>query len=29
MRQVREAISFGQLGNFTAELRTRYLAGPA
>jgi queuine tRNA-ribosyltransferase len=29
MRQVREAITFGQLGNFTAELRARYLAGPA
>jgi queuine tRNA-ribosyltransferase len=29
MRQVREAITFGQLGNFTAELRARYVAGPA
>jgi queuine tRNA-ribosyltransferase len=29
MRQVREAITFGQLVNFTAELRARYLAGPA
>ena len=29
MRQVREAITFGQLRNFTAELRARYLAGPA
>ena len=29
MRQIREAISFGQLANFAAELRARYLAGPA
>ena len=29
MKQVREAMTFGQLGNFTAELRARYLAGPA
>jgi queuine tRNA-ribosyltransferase len=29
MRQVREAISFGQLANFAAELRARYAAGPA
>jgi queuine tRNA-ribosyltransferase len=29
MRQIREAISFGQLGNFAAELRARYAAGPA
>jgi queuine tRNA-ribosyltransferase len=28
MRQVRDAITFGQLGNFTAGLRARYLAGP-
>jgi queuine tRNA-ribosyltransferase len=29
MRQIREAISFGQLENFAAELRARYEAGPA
>lgn len=29
MRQIREAISFGHLANFAAELRARYLAGPA
>jgi len=29
MRQVREAISFEQLANFTSELRARYAAGPA
>ena len=29
MRQIREAISFGQLENFAAELRARYQAGPA
>jgi len=29
MRQIREAISFGQLANFATELRVRYLAGPA
>ncbi len=29
MRQIREAISFGQLVNFATELRVRYLAGPA
>jgi queuine tRNA-ribosyltransferase len=29
MRQIREAISFGQLVNFATELRTRYVAGPA
>ena len=29
MRQIREAISFGQLANFATELRTRYAAGPA
>jgi queuine tRNA-ribosyltransferase len=29
MRQIREAISFGQLANFAAELRARYRAGPA
>jgi len=29
MRQIREAISFGQLANFAAELRAQYLAGPA
>ncbi|HET7108220.1 MAG TPA: tRNA guanosine(34) transglycosylase Tgt [Candidatus Acidoferrum sp.] len=29
MRQIREAISFGQLANFASELRARYLAGPA
>jgi queuine tRNA-ribosyltransferase len=29
MRQIREAISFGQLANFAAELRARYVAGPA
>jgi queuine tRNA-ribosyltransferase len=28
MRQIREAISFGQLENFAAELRARYEAGP-
>jgi queuine tRNA-ribosyltransferase len=29
MRQIREAISFGQLADFAAELRARYAAGPA
>jgi queuine tRNA-ribosyltransferase len=29
MRQIREAISFGQLANFASELRARYVAGPA
>jgi len=29
MRQIREAISFGQLSNFASELRARYAAGPA
>jgi queuine tRNA-ribosyltransferase len=29
MRQIREAISFGHLANFAAELRARYVAGPA
>ena len=29
MRQIREAISFGQLANFASELRARYAAGPA
>jgi len=29
MRQIREAIYFGQLANFAAELRARYAAGPA
>jgi queuine tRNA-ribosyltransferase len=29
MRQIREAISFGQLSNFASELRARYVAGPA
>ena len=29
MRQIREAISFGQLANFATELRARYSAGPA
>jgi queuine tRNA-ribosyltransferase len=29
MRQIREAICFGHLANFAAELRARYLAGPA
>ncbi|MGB9433022.1 MAG: tRNA guanosine(34) transglycosylase Tgt [Candidatus Acidiferrum sp.] len=29
MRQIREAISFGHLANFAAELRARYEAGPA
>lgn len=29
MRQIREAITFGQLANFAAELRARYEAGPA
>jgi len=29
MRQIREAISFGQLANFATGLRDRYLAGPA
>jgi queuine tRNA-ribosyltransferase len=29
MRQIREAISFGQLANFATELRARYAAGPA
>ena len=29
MRQIREAISFGQLANFATELRARYVAGPA
>jgi len=29
MRQIREAISFGQLANFATELRARYQAGPA
>jgi len=29
MRQIREAIYFGQLVNFAAELRARYVAGPA
>jgi queuine tRNA-ribosyltransferase len=29
MRQIREAISFGQLANFASELRARYTAGPA
>ena len=28
MRQIREAISFGHLENFAAELRARYAAGP-
>jgi len=28
MRQIREAISFGHLENFAAELRARYTAGP-
>jgi queuine tRNA-ribosyltransferase len=28
MRQIREAISFGQLANFASELRARYTAGP-
>ncbi len=28
MRQIREAISFGQLANFATELRARYVAGP-
>ena len=28
MRQIREAICFGQLVNFAAELRARYAAGP-
>ena len=28
MRQIREAISFGQLANFATELRARYAAGP-
>jgi queuine tRNA-ribosyltransferase len=29
MRQIREAISFGQLANFASELHARYTAGPA
>jgi queuine tRNA-ribosyltransferase len=29
MRQIREAITFGQLANFASELRSRYVAGPA
>lgn len=29
MSQIRQAISFGQLANFAAELRARYAAGPA
>jgi len=29
MRQIREAISFGQLANFATELRARYSVGPA
>jgi queuine tRNA-ribosyltransferase len=29
MRQIRDAISFGHLASFAAELRTRYAAGPA
>jgi queuine tRNA-ribosyltransferase len=29
MRQIREAITFGQLANFASELRARYEAGPA
>jgi queuine tRNA-ribosyltransferase len=29
MRQIREAISFGQLQKFASELRARYNAGPA
>ncbi len=29
MRQIREAISFGQLANFASELRACYQAGPA
>jgi queuine tRNA-ribosyltransferase len=29
MRQIREAISFGQLANFATELRAHYQAGPA
>jgi queuine tRNA-ribosyltransferase len=29
MRQIREAITFGQLTNFASELRARYAAGPA
>jgi queuine tRNA-ribosyltransferase len=29
MRQIREAISFGQLAKFATELRARYAAGPA
>jgi queuine tRNA-ribosyltransferase len=29
MGQIREAITFGQLANFAAELRSRYAAGPA
>jgi queuine tRNA-ribosyltransferase len=29
MRQIREAISFGHLANFAADLRDRYVAGPA
>jgi queuine tRNA-ribosyltransferase len=29
MRQIREAISFGQLEKFASELRTRYNIGPA
>jgi queuine tRNA-ribosyltransferase len=28
MRQIRDAISFGQLSNFASELRARYVAGP-
>jgi len=29
MRQIREAISFGQLSKFASELRARYVRGPA
>jgi queuine tRNA-ribosyltransferase len=29
MRQIRDAISFGQLSNFASELRARYVRGPA
>ena len=29
MRQIRDAITFGHLANFAAELRARYAAGPA
>jgi hypothetical protein len=29
MRQIREAIEFGNLANFSSEMHTRYAEGPA